>query len=154
VLLGVVVAATLLRLGAPVVRSDSPASPISALAHVPPGLAARPVFNEYGMGGYLVFSGVRPFIDGRADLYGDPFFLRYEQVLRPDRQALDETFGQYGVEWTMLNPTNPLVAVLDRLPRWHRLYSDTMAVVHARTRPDDAPARPDTAAASVSRQDR
>jgi hypothetical protein len=42
------------------------------LAAVPPELRAKPVLNDYGFGGYLIWSGVRPFIDGRADTYGGP----------------------------------------------------------------------------------
>jgi hypothetical protein len=129
----IAVTATMLRLQIPPAREDAPTSPISALAHVPATLASRPVFNEYGMGGYLVFAGVRPFIDGRADLYGDPFVLRYEQVVSPDSDALAETLGQYRVEWTILDPTNPAIALLDRLPGWSRLYADGVAVVHVRT---------------------
>lgn len=127
--------AGLLRVGMPPVRADSPVSPVSALAHVPRWLAAQPVFNEYGMGGFLVFSGVRPFIDGRTDLYGDRFVLRYGQAAGGDRQALVETLGRYGVEWTILGAGSPAVAVLDGLAGWRRLYADGVAVVHARQAP-------------------
>ena len=138
-LLGLAAAATLLRLQHPIVRADSPASPVAALAHVPPQLAAQPVFNEYGMGGYLIFSGLRPFIDGRTDLYSYPFFLRYQQATTPDRQALTQVFAQYGIEWTLLDPANPAVALLDHLPGWRRLYADAAAVVHARVQPPAIP---------------
>ena len=36
-----------------------------------------PVFNNEGFGGYLIFSGIPTFIDGRIELYGDAFLARY-----------------------------------------------------------------------------
>jgi len=33
------------------------------------------VFNDYDFGGYLIASGVAPFIDGRTELYGEKFFV-------------------------------------------------------------------------------
>ena len=35
----------------------------------PPDLRAKPVLDEYGFGGYLIFSHVRPFITARRALW-------------------------------------------------------------------------------------
>ena len=51
--------------------------PVTALAHVPPQLLSQPVFNEYAFGGYLIFKGVKPYVDGRADMYGDAWVQEY-----------------------------------------------------------------------------
>ncbi|MDV6329139.1 hypothetical protein Q5L94_13915, partial [Idiomarina sp. Sol25] len=67
------VAMVTLRLSIPVARPENPATPAAALAHVPLELRAGPVLNEYAFGGYLIWQGVKPFIDSRADLYGDRF---------------------------------------------------------------------------------
>ena len=52
---------------------ESVSAPAAALARVPPDLRGRPVFNAYRFGGFLIFSGVRPYIDSRAEVYGDTF---------------------------------------------------------------------------------
>jgi len=122
-----------LRLALPVVIGDGPAAPVSALSHVPPSLAAQPVFNDYGFGGFLIFSNVRPFIDGRVDMYGDKFVSLYASVTHPDKAALEQTFQLYSVRWTILDPSNPAVSLLDALPEWCRLYADQFAVVHVRS---------------------
>ena len=136
---GVAVAAALIsvRLALPVARTDAPTAPITALAHVPPALAAQPVFNDYAFGGYLIFAKLKPFIDGRVDMYGGAFLNRYMTIIRPDRQALDEAEAEYGIRWTILAPGNPMVALLDALPGWCRLYADAVAVVHTRSCPVD-----------------
>ena len=120
----------LVRLIAPVARVDGPSAPIAALAHVPADLRAQPVLNEYGMGGYLIWEGVKPFVDGRTDFYGDDFMRSYYAAAAPDKPALDELLDQWRVRWTMLSPASPLVAVMDQRPGWRRLYADRYAVVH------------------------
>ncbi len=117
----------------PIARTDDRVTPRAALAHVPPALAARPVLNAYDFGGYLIFRGVRPFIDGRADMYGDRFFSRYLDLLAPRADKLEATLRQDAIAWTILKPTDGAVALLDTLPGWQRLYADKYAVVHART---------------------
>jgi hypothetical protein len=117
----------------PVVRGDDAATPATALAHLPPGLAQRPVFNAYRFGGYLIYRGVSPFIDGRADMYGDAFFSAYLKAREEGGPALDRTLTQYKVDWTLLQTGEPLVRVMDAKPGWRRIWSDRYAVVHVRT---------------------
>jgi hypothetical protein len=120
-----------LRLALPVVRTDDPVSPVSALAHVPRALAKAPVLNDYAFGGYLIFNGIRPFIDSRADLYGDAFLDRYARIVTPDKGALEDALRQYGIRWTILRTASPANALLDAMPGWHRIHADRFAVVHA-----------------------
>jgi len=120
------------RAALPIGRVDGPSAPISALQHVPPDLRAQPVFNDYGMGGYLIFSGVRPFIDGRTDMYGDAFTNAYLRAERPDLTAFDGILARWRVRWTLLDAQDPLVQAMDRKPGWRRLYADRFAVVHVR----------------------
>jgi hypothetical protein len=123
------------RIAWPVMLTDRPTAPITALAHVPPAIAARPVFNEYAFGGYLIYRGIPPVIDARIDMYGDSFARLYLRATHPDRAALEELVGRYHIGWTILAPSNPAVALLDMLPGWHRIYADNVAVVHVRDDP-------------------
>jgi hypothetical protein len=133
-----VIAALFLGLGAwrlarPVVREDSAATPVTAFAHVPAALAAQPVFNEYSFGGWLIFKGVRPFIDGRADMYGDAFLQNYIAIERnADPVATATTFARWKIAWPILPPDSALGRRLDQTPGWRRLYADKWAVVQAR----------------------
>lgn len=122
-----------LRLLLPITRVDGPVAPMTALAHVPPALAMQPVLNDYSFGGYLIFAHVRPFIDSRADMYGDAFLHRYRSAILPQRAVLEATLRDYRISWTILAPDRPVVALLDTLPHWCRIYADDVAVVHAAT---------------------
>jgi hypothetical protein len=121
-----------LRLVAPVERVDGTAAPIAALDAVPPELKAKPVLNDYAFGGYLIWSHVRPFIDARADMYGDEMLSLYAKLASGDRGTLEGALKRYGVAWTIFPPDSKVAAAFDREPGWRRLYADAYAVVHVR----------------------
>jgi hypothetical protein len=129
--LGVMVVATGLALA----RDVRPAlrnTPEAAVANA--GLAkAGPVLNDYSFGGYLIFAGIPTFIDGRGELYGGQFIVRYNRAISlADLPDFLELLDQYKFRATLLAPDTPAVALLDRLPDWQRVYSDDVAVVHKR----------------------
>jgi hypothetical protein len=126
------VAAVALRLVVPAQRVDSPVAPIAALQRVPQTLRAQHVLNDYSFGGYLVFSGVRPFVDSRVELYGDAFLARYAKIIAPDPVAIKSTLKAYDIGWTIFDPRSGVIGVMDRLPGWRRLYADRFAVIHIR----------------------
>jgi hypothetical protein len=131
-LAGFVIAMGIARLVVPETRHDDAITPATALAHVPPALAARPVFNAYNFGGYLIFKGVRPYIDGRADMYGDAFVKRYTQANGGEQPALDQVLKQYDIAWVITQPREGIVAALKARPAWTQIYGDKYAVVLAR----------------------
>jgi hypothetical protein len=132
---GLIVAAIAGRLILPQVRVDGPTAPITAFAHVPATLRAQPVLNFYDFGGYLIFEGVRPYIDGRADMYGDAFVANDDIIQRGGQAAIAGALSRYRIRWSILSPGLPLVGVLDRTPGWKRIYADKFAVVQAKTGP-------------------
>jgi hypothetical protein len=118
----------MLRSVEPETRLSTPAGALAAAAahHV-----EGPVLNDYNFGGYLIFSGVKPFIDGRY-FYGDTFIKRYFDAMTPWSDQLPALLEEYAISWTLLSTANPGVMQLDHLPGWRRLYADEIAVVHVR----------------------
>ena len=121
------------RLVVPENRTDGPTAPITALAHVPPDLRRAPALNDYDFGGYLIFAGVRPYIDGRADMYGDAFVANDDQIQRGDAGAAAAAIARYHIRWALLRPDRPLVGLLERTPGWETTYKDQYAVLLVRT---------------------
>lgn len=118
---------------------ELPTSSVPALAvrAVQQAGIAGPVLNSYNWGGYLIYSGIPVFIDGRADMYGDTFLREYVEALGLKTSGgLQELLTKYRITWTLLEPRSPAVAMLDHLPAWRRLYSDGTAVVHVRAAPE------------------
>ncbi len=118
------------RLMLPVTRGDDLVTPATALAHVPRVLREMPVLNDYAFGGYLIWNGVKPFIDSRADLYGDIFLRNYAVITSPDKDALAAALTHHHVRWTIFRREAPVVKLLDATPGWRRYYTDKLAVVH------------------------
>jgi hypothetical protein len=123
------------RLAAPIVRGDSASAPMAALAAVPAALREKPVLNSYAFGGYLIYAHLRPFIDGRADMFGDGFLRQYARIQAGEPPAVEEALKRWDIAWTIFAPDTRAVAEMDREPGWRRLYADSYAVVHVR---DDA----------------
>lgn len=139
-------ALVLLALVGPIVARAGVVPP----AHNTPAAALRaidaatagPILNSYDFGGYMDFVGVPPYIDGRGELYGMDYALRYDHALNlqsvPDFLSL---LDRYKIQTTLLAPGTPAIGLLDRLPGWKRVYSDDVAVVHRRVTPTDATAQ-------------
>ena len=115
------------------VPEEGKGRPASVIAAIPPELRARPVFNEYSFGGPLILAGVRPYIDGRADMYGDAFLDRYLRVVNGDFREFDAVARQHGIAWTMMPPQSLLAKELDRRTDWKRVYADRIGAIHVRT---------------------
>ena len=121
------------RAAVPFLMKDNSAFPATAIRRVPTELRARPVLNGYSFGGPLILAGIRPYIDGRADMYGDDFTLDLVAMMRGDIERFRRADRRWQFAWTIVPADVPLVARLDREPGWRRLYSDRWAVVHVRT---------------------
>jgi hypothetical protein len=107
-------------------------TPAAAVAALKAANVGR-VFNDYDLGGYLVFAGVPTFIDGRTELFGGDFTARvYRAATLADLNDFVALLDEYNIDATLLEPSVPAVALLDRLPGWKRLYADDTAVVHVR----------------------
>jgi hypothetical protein len=123
------------RIAWPVVPKDGPTAPVSAVAAVPQAIAATRVLNDYRFGGYLIGQHIAPYIDGRADMYGDAFLAAYGRLLDPDRAALTRVLDGRHVGWTILVPGTPIARAMDEAPGWRRLRADRWSVIHVRIQP-------------------
>jgi hypothetical protein len=117
-------------------RPFEPNVPAAAVLAARAAGATGPVLNTYDWGGYLIFSGIPPFIDGRADMYGNALLKEYVDAVAPASAAdLHRVLDKYGIQWTLLEPRTAAIAALDLSPGWKRIHTDGQAVVHMRTLP-------------------
>ena len=129
-----VAALTLFRALTPLEPAENGANPRTAIGAIPTDLRARPVLNGYGFGGPLIVEGIKVFIDGRSDMYGDAFMRDYQRMVDGDRAVLDAAIERYGIDWTILPPRyDKLIANLDRDPEWRRIHADRHAIIHRRS---------------------
>jgi len=92
--------------------------------------ASGPVFNDYMFGGYLIFAGVKTFMDGRAELYFNGLFEKtHDAELGSDDAPFLQLLDRYHVTWALLMPGSAGIAKLSRSPHWKEIYQDEAAFV-------------------------
>ena len=106
--------------------------PVKAVEYLREHPAPGPMFNDYNLGGYLLWSGQRVFIDGRAELYEDGGVLPdyfYVAALRPGALTV---LHNYGIRSCLLDRDGPLSTVLRGSPDWRRVYADNLTALYIR----------------------
>jgi hypothetical protein len=98
------------------------------------------VINDADFGDYLLYAGVRPFVDGRADMWGEDFLATDAAIQNAVQPTTDDTLAHDGVRWALLRPNRALVAALES-EGWRRLYADKFAVALENPAPASAPPR-------------
>lgn len=111
---------------------DPDITPAGAVAALKQHRATR-IFNDYDFGGYMIASGLRPFIDGRTELYGETFMVsQFNAAKRTEPGALTALLEKYRIDATLLRTQSTSAKFIDTLPGWTRVYSDKISVVHVR----------------------
>ncbi len=109
--------------------------PVEAVAYLKQHPLTTPMFNDYGWGGYLIWSEMprnSVFVDGRADLYEYGGVLAdYVSITHLEEQA-PFLLRKYGIGACLIEPKSPLATYLSASPDWHRAYSDGTAVLFVR----------------------
>jgi hypothetical protein len=97
---------------------------------------AERVFNDYGFGGYMIWDDMRPFIDGRSELYGEKFgvdVLHAASLKNPE--ILFQLLSTYRIDAVLLMRDTAAGRLLDRLDGWTKVFSNDLAVVFVRAKP-------------------
>jgi len=124
----------LVRTMLPIALPENEANPWRLIAAVPTELRSQPVLNGYAMGGPLILSGIRPYVDGRGDMYGDELVVGYKRITEGDAGAFSDAVRRWDIRWAILpRRYQKLIAVLDRTPGWRRVKEDTAGVIYVRS---------------------
>lgn len=121
------------RFAVPYQFTEHSSYPLTLLAKVPEEIRRQPVYNEYSQGGPLVMLGIRPYIDGRADMYKDEFIFRSRAINRGDIVKFREDVARYDIRWAVVEFDDGLLPKLRREPGWRVFAEDKHATVLVRT---------------------
>lgn len=106
--------------------------PVAAVDALNESGTPHELFNHYDWGGYLIqYARAYPvFTDGRTDLYGTDFLLRYADAIAAD-ESWRALFDEYAIQSALLQPDMPLTDALIE-SGWQTLYRDDVAVLLTR----------------------
>jgi hypothetical protein len=106
--------------------------PVDAVKYLRQHPIPGPMFDDYGFGGYLIWSGQKVFIDGRSEVYERGGVLsNYLHIMQLKPGALT-VLRNYGIQSCLLDRNAPLATVLTALPDWQRVYSDRTSALFIR----------------------
>jgi hypothetical protein len=124
--------------GQSVNRFDAAVFPVEAVDWLESNPVEGNMFNYFPWGGYLLYRewpGMRVFIDGQTDFYGEALTREYEKVITL-AQEWQAVLAKYDVRWVIM-PNESLLA--DRLEQmtdeWQLAYDDPTAVIYFRKSP-------------------
>lgn len=109
--------------------------PVAAVEHLRQHPVPGPMFNDYGWGGYLIWSlgpQQKVFIDGRADIYEYAGALAdYLNIAKVKRNTLF-LLRKYDINACLIEPQASLATLLAASPNWEQAYVDDLAVLYVR----------------------
>ena len=125
--------------------------PVQAVGYLRSHSLPNRMFNEYGFGGYLVWTmapGHKVFIDGRGDVYEKAgVFSAYMDVvnIKPDALAVLQS---YQINSCLVRRGGAIETLLAASPNWRQVYKDQLSVIFVRN-PSDSRAGALSAARSA-----
>jgi hypothetical protein len=109
--------------------SQAPAAAVEVLK----AQQAKRILNDLPFAGYFIAEGIPVFIDGRAELYGEPFVMAYYRAMQlKDVNVLLDLLKTYDIDAVVLTCATPAASFMDHVPGWQRIFADDSAVVHIR----------------------
>lgn len=104
-----------------------------------PGIQNR-IFADDEWGDYLLYRlyPTKVFIDGRSDMYGDKFCLKYIDIFNV-KYDWEQSLAHYKVDTVLLSTEAPLAGAIKESRNWRVVYDDGLAIVF---RPAALSARP------------
>ena len=103
--------------------------PEKALAMIQP---SQRVFTDDEWGDYLIYrlspAGLKVYVDGRSDFYGEKFSQAYLNVLNV-KFDWEKDLRRYGVDTILLPVAAPLAGAVKESRNWRVVYDDGSAIV-------------------------
>ncbi|MGQ9583984.1 MAG: hypothetical protein ACUVXG_01115 [Anaerolineae bacterium] len=109
--------------------------PVGAARFIRQERLPREMFNPYNWGGFLVwelYPDYPVFVDGRTDLYDDPFLRRYLRVVW-GQPGWEEVLREAGVHFALVEAGSLLDQWLGTCEGWRLAYRDDLAAVWVRS---------------------
>jgi hypothetical protein len=105
--------------------------PAGAVAFLQTHPTHGPIFNHYDWGGYLIwklYPSTQVFIDGRADLYGEPLLHQFADTYQ-FKGAWRQSLQRWNIDTVLVPADSSLATGLRRARGWTVSYEDPQAII-------------------------
>lgn len=114
----------------PMAAPKSEITPSAAINYIYKEDLVGNVYNSYNFGGYLIFRGIKTFIDGRSDqLFGNGFLTRLVRITTKTPKEFIQYLDEYKVSIALVAPGGLDAQELESSSRWEMVYSDAVSVL-------------------------
>jgi hypothetical protein len=113
-------------------RTAAKTFPLGALEYLQKNLVPGPMFDSYGFGGYLVYSGRKVFVDGRGDVYERGGVLSDYMHIAKVQPGTLELLRRYRIQSCLVEHDEALATLLAASPEWRRVFVDSVSAVYVR----------------------
>jgi hypothetical protein len=106
-------------------------TPAGAVDYIQQQKLVGNIYNTFEFGGYLIFRGIKTFIDGRIDQLFLGGFM--DRVTRAQLQGnFPDLLKEYNISLVLVAPGSSETRQIERLPGWRKAYSDAVSIVYVR----------------------
>lgn len=103
------------------------------------------IFTDDEWGDYLIYNlspkGIKVYIDGRSDFYGEKFCTEYIELLGV-KWDWEQILSRHGVNTVLLTPASPLASTIKESSHWRVVYDDGAAIIFQAASLNRGPAEP------------
>jgi hypothetical protein len=130
-LLSTLVAAGVVTFGiyGPPMRPASEITPSGAVDYIVAHNLQGNLYNTYNFGGYLIFRGIKTFVDGRSDqLFNEgDFIARLYDIVGKHPKMFLTYLNEYRIDMALVEPASIEAQELDSSTTWKKVYSDNVS---------------------------
>jgi hypothetical protein len=106
-------------------------TPAGAVDYIYREHLAGNIYNPIDFGGYLIFRGVKTFIDGRTELlFVDGFIPRLVNIIRNQPNKFIAFLGEYNITLALVVPRSIESQELAASDAWYKVYSDQVSELY------------------------
>ena len=100
--------------------------PVDAVNYLKENNITDDIYNDYNVGSYLIFNGIKVFVDPRCDLYSQE--INNVDILKDEfDMPIDDIMEKYNLKYALLGFKNDKIKithVIDTPEKYRELYSD------------------------------
>jgi hypothetical protein len=114
----------------PAIAPNSEITPAGAVDYIQNEHLVGNIYNPQRFGGYLIFRGIRTFVDGRNDqLFSGGFTTRLYSVVDRHPIQFSDYLTEFDVSLALVTPNSLEAQELAHSASWERIYSDDVSVL-------------------------